>query len=208
MNGRPRIHAPWIAVLALAAGCAMPRHGDHESGEAADIAEATEPGASPDHVLSPDLLPTPFSAAEIRAGNPPGTARRFLVSVDGSVTLEHSTFLEHPAGLARFEQRSFDLTGAPVGDPTVGEAPWEELQAHASYPRAEATCTDTTCTTAAGLFDTWLYDWREPAHDGQAAARHRVWFAKKVPGPPVLYELVRDGELEFRMELLSFEPVR
>jgi hypothetical protein len=32
---------------------------------------------------------------------------------------------------------------------------------------------------------------------------HLVWFAKKLPGPPVLYEMTVADELVFRMELVE-----
>jgi len=164
---------------------------------------AAEPRVRDDLLLSPELLPTPFSAAEIRDGNTPGTTRTYLVMTGGELELERTTFLEDPKGLARFRSERRGLDGESLGEPGEAAAPWEALQRHASYPRAEAARTDAICTTAAGRFDAWLYDWRQPARDGEPASRHRVWFAKEVPGPPVLYETTVDGELVFRMELIE-----
>jgi hypothetical protein len=154
-------------------------------------------------LLAPDLLPTPYGAAAIRDGNPPGTRRVYLVRSGSDLFVERSEFREHPEGLARFRQARFDLGGTPLGEPAEGDATWEELQAHASYPRAETTRSEATCTTAAGTFEVWLYDWRQPGAEGKPPTRHRVWFAKDLAGPPVLYEMTADGELVFRMELIE-----
>jgi hypothetical protein len=188
-----RLTAPALAVaLAVPLGCAAPR--------------AADEGVAAERLLSPELLPTPFSADEIRAGNPPGTTRVYVVRRGADVALQRTTFLEHAGdqgGLARFEVSSRTLDGEPIGTPTEASSTWAELQAHASYPRAEATLASTICTTAAGRHEAWMYDWRQPARDGRPATHHRVWFAKSMPGPPVLYERIVADVLAYRMELVQ-----
>lgn len=157
----------------------------------------------PARILSSDLHPTPYSAEEIRLGNPPGTGRVYLVTQGGQSHLEHTEFLAHPEGLARFAQTSMSLDGEAMGDAAHADATWEELQAHASYPRIDTTLTEETCTTAAGTFDAWLYRRIDQAREDAPPMQHSVWFAKDLPGAPVLYELTTEGALVFRMELIE-----
>jgi hypothetical protein len=56
---------------------------------------------------------------------------------------------------------------------------------------------------AAGRFDCWRYTVTE-IPPGEGAPTTSVFhFATDRPGPPVLYEMHRDGERVFRMELLE-----
>jgi hypothetical protein len=151
-----------------------------------------------------ETLPTPYTAAEIEAGNPPGTMRVYLISTAGQEPqLETARFLEDPEGLAHFQMSAADLAGAPLADAAKeGRASWEELRQHAVFPAAEAGRQRTSCIVAAGAFPCWLYTRTERAPDGGAPMLHRFWFADGRAGPPVLYELTRNGELVYRMELV------
>jgi hypothetical protein len=159
-----------------------------------------------------DLLPRPYTAAEIRAGNPPGATRVFLISQAGQPpVLQTTRFLDDPEGEARFETLVTDLAGEPVKERSEGRATWEELQAHADFPAAETRLCTALCTVAAGVFQGSLYERSEPTPTGAteapapggAAVVHRFWFADGRPGPPVLYEMTRGDELLYRMELVE-----
>jgi hypothetical protein len=154
-----------------------------------------------------EMLPTPYTAAELQTGNPPGTTRVYLISAAGQEPeLQTGRFLPDEAGRARFASETVDLSGAPVaGSGQEGRATWEELLQHALFPAAEAARKRTSCTVAAGVFPGWLYERTEPVPDDAGAPLvHRFWFADGRPGPPVLYELTRAGELLYRMELVRF----
>lgn len=151
------------------------------------------------------ILPTPYTAAEIEAANPPGAQRVYLISAAGKPpVLQTTRFLPDEEGLARFEATVTDLAGSPLEGGKEGRATWEELRSHAAFPAAETTRHRTSCVVAAGIFSCWLYERTEPAAAPESAAMvHRFWFADRRAGQPVLYELSRGGDLVYRMELVK-----
>ena len=160
--------------------------------------QTLEPAAPPE---LPQLAPTPFTAAQIRDTNPRGTRLVFRVEQAGQPPLIRT--MDFVAGNERrtsIEQSSTTLDGLPVGEMEQGEATWEELRAHAAFPDDLTTRTDATCTVAAGTFDCWRYEVK-PDREGDGVSF--FYFARNRPGPPVLYEVYRDEERMFRMELLE-----
>jgi hypothetical protein len=154
-------------------------------------------------------LPTPFSAAEIRDANPPGTERTYLVSGGGmGPRIERGRFLPDEPGYGHFENSSADLAGAALEVASEGRATWEELRRHAEFPAAEARRFEETCTVAAGIFDCWIYERvQQPAAPGGPPVLHRYAFARAHPGPPILYEMSQGGGLLYRMELIELNSV-
>ena len=84
----------------------------------------------------------------------------------------------------------------------VGEATWGELQTHASYPVATTSLTVADVSVAAGTFAGWLYE----TVDGESVTR--AWFARRLPGPPVLIVTACAGDEVFRYELVAVEDPR
>lgn len=121
------------------------------------------------------ILPTPYTAAELKACNPPGTTRVYLISTPGQEPqLQTTVFVEDPEGLAHFRASSADLAGGPLADSAKeGRAAWEELRQHAAFPAAEAVRERSSCIVAAGVFPCWLYTRSEHAPDGGAIMLHR-----------------------------------
>jgi hypothetical protein len=149
------------------------------------------------HQLRPDHHPTPFTAAEIRAGSPLGRTVRQLVEEAGKpaatrvqqyvvVDAEGGTRLVYtldPDGNRRDIRRS--------------RSTWLELQGHASMPVATTTIDEVTLETPMGPLDCL----RHMATDGDQV--ETFWFARAIPGMPVRTERRVGGQLLERVTMLS-----
>lgn len=144
------------------------------------------------HVLSPDLLPTPFSADEIRDGCPPGRSCRTLVEpAGGAAYVRVSRFGEHTADGCLYERWVESVDGVITGERTVSPVPWLALQRHAGFVAAMSTVAPERITTPLGDLDCLRYDVRD------GADVTTFWFARSRPGMPVkVVEVVGDQVTE------------
>ncbi len=146
----------------------------------------------------PDHAPTPYSADDIRRACGPGRRNTYRIEAKGEQPYLMAT--EWFGGGAKTGEASFtklDLDGETVAGPGRTEMEWRDLQKHASYPGDVTTIEETTVEVGAGEFAVWLYTVRRDD------LVERVWFAKDLPGPPVLKIDERDGAEESRMELIE-----
>lgn len=155
------------------------------------------------HRLDPAHHPTPFSADEIRVACAPGRRNVYRVTAAGAEAyLDTWTFDGGDATRGQMTHLRTGLDGMPRSEVEHSSATWGELQAHASYPVATTTLTVTAVSIAAGTFDGWLYE--TVASDSVT----RAWFARRLPGPPVLIVTERAGDEVFRYEMISFDDPR
>jgi hypothetical protein len=153
------------------------------------------------HRLADDHHPTPFSAAQIRDACAPGRRSTYRVTAGEAVPyLDVWWFEAGDAAGADMVHLRTTAAGTPLGAPERSRASWEELQAHASYPVATTTVDTEAVTTPVGRFEAWRYT--TVAGDGVAT---RAWFARNLPGPPVLIVSERGGAEVFRYELTAVE---
>jgi hypothetical protein len=153
------------------------------------------------HRLRPDHAPTPFSAAEIRAGcQPPRTIRLRVEPAGVAPFIRVNRFLEADADGALQEAQRFALDGTPLDEPAAERVTWLGFQSHASYPEAQTTISVETIELPAGTFACWCYCVR----DGDS--EDRFWFAKELPGMPVRMESREGGRLTFAMVMLENRP--
>ena len=132
------------------------------------------------HVIAPDMAPTPFTAAEIRAGCPPGR----IVTVrarhaDGPPRLESTRWLSCDDEGAVMEKTVQDPSGEGVAERKSYRMAWRELQAHAAFPRDRTDITRETVVTEAGLFECLRYSVK--GEEGESD----FWFALELPGMPI-----------------------
>ena len=153
------------------------------------------------HRLQPDHAPTPFSAAEIRAGcQPPRTITLRIEPAGATPFIRVNRFLEADAEGALQQAQRLALDGTPLDEPDVQRVTWLAFQSHASYPEARTTISDETIELPAGDFACWRYVVR----DGDS--EQRFWFAKALPGMPVQVESWEDGVRTFSMAMLENVP--
>jgi hypothetical protein len=135
------------------------------------------------HVLGPGLLPTPFTADEIRAGCPDGRLIRMQLEENGTV-VGYRTNRFHGVDVegASVESRRFDAGGAPAGEPETARVPWLGFQRHAAFEATRTTCLPEVIETPLGRLDCLRYTTRDD--DGSIGD---YWFALTLPGMPIRY---------------------
>ncbi|MFK4729736.1 hypothetical protein ROT00_08635 [Agromyces mediolanus] len=153
--------------------------------------------------LGPGLLPTPFTAAEIRAASGTGKTIRLLVEEPAGTSFERiNRFVDCDAEGATLEQWRVAADGSIDGELDRGRVSWRELQEHAAFPEATTTVREETLELPFGPADCRRYEVRRDA-DSPAAV---FWFALALPGMPARYELpvpggvLRTTVLEVRAE--------
>jgi hypothetical protein len=136
-------------------------------------------------------FPTPYTAAQIRDATRAGRAYTWRVEVNGKPALERTvTFTQ------------VDADGAElVSDGSPRRVSWEELRQHAEFPRASVTTRDEKVTVPAGSFDCVVY-----VVDGADGEASTFYFAKELPGAPVLFFTQKGGERLMTSTLIKYEP--
>ncbi|MCI0345967.1 MAG: hypothetical protein L0221_11075 [Chloroflexi bacterium] len=152
------------------------------------------------HILGPDLLPTPFTADEIRQGCPLGRVIRLLVEHEDEVpSLRMNTFVAADADGATIESQRLSLNGRPMDNATASTTTWRQLQAHAAFPADRTTVRSEELDLGFGLLDCLRYD----VVDG--ATTNTFWFARSAPGQPVRYRTVEDGRVTSTVTMIADE---
>jgi len=176
----------------------------------ADDVAAAAPAVPDPHVLGPGLLPTPFTADEIRAATGAGKTIRLLVEQpDGERFLRVNRFVAVDAEGATLEQWRVDAAGGVDGEVLSGQVTWHELQEHAAFPaelttRSTATLEIALGDAAATSLDCLRYEVRD-VDDGDQVTR--FWFALAYPGMPVRYEIPTPaGVLRTTVTAIEVDP--
>jgi hypothetical protein len=144
------------------------------------------------HVLRPDHLPTPFTAAEIRDGCPPGrTVRALVVEGHGEPYVHVTRFVAGDADGAEQDAWTETPDGRRLTEPRRRRSTWLEFQRHASMPVASTTIERETIDIPAGRYDCLRYT----RTDGDSV--DTFWFATTAPGMPLRFEERVRGELVY-----------
>jgi len=150
------------------------------------------------HILGPGLLPTPFTADEIRAGCPDGRLIRLLVEVDGQEPFHRTNrFVGGDVEGATLESQRLALDGRPLGEVDAARTTWYQLQAHASFPAATTTRAAETIETPLGTNECLRYT----QTDGTTVST--FWFAKAAPGMPIRYQAEESGRVTSRVTMIE-----
>ena len=132
--------------------------------------DATDP-----HVLGPGLLPTPFTADEIRDATGAGAIIHLLLEgPDGPLGIRFAEAVDMLAEGATLDRWAADDPRAVVSDRVT----WIELQGHAAFDAATTSVSTVSLTTPLGDLTCRRYD----TDDGV------FWFSIDHPGMPVQYE--------------------
>ena len=108
--------------------------------------------------MQPDHLPTPFSAADIRAGCPLGrTIRLQSEAPGGDLTFRRIRFVEVDADGAVQEFQAINAEGRPIGEPTLRRSSWLDLQHHASQPATGTVIDEVDLALPFGTEACWRY---------------------------------------------------
>ncbi|MBW8764304.1 MAG: hypothetical protein JF592_17290 [Microbacterium sp.] len=127
------------------------------------------------HILGPGLLPTPFTAAEIRDATGRGKTIRIRIDLpDGTASSRYNRFSETDAEGATLERWSND----DRSDLSANRVTWLELQQHAAFDAETTSVSSETLSIPLGEVECLRYD----TEDGT------FWFSVAHPGMPVQYE--------------------
>lgn len=145
------------------------------------------------HIVAEGLLPTPFTADELRDALRGGAVIRIRDEAGDGTTRER---------INRFsdgDEVGATLTSHPADDPDAGQSKrvaWRELQAHAAFPIAQTAVRTEIIEHPLGRIECLRYDVSD--EDGGAV----FWFALAYPGMPVRYEAT-DADGTTRTTVLS-----
>ena len=149
-------------------------------------------------ILGPGLLPTPFTADEIREGCPDGRLIRLLVEVDGQEPfIRTNHFIDGDDEGSTLESQRLALDGTPISDRESTRVTWRQLQAHASFPADTTTRTEETLDIEIGSLECLRYT----AVDGSEVST--FWFARSMPGMPVRYQAEAGGRVVNRVTMIE-----
>ena len=152
------------------------------------------------HVLEAGHAPTPFTAAEIREGCPPGRTVRLRVEATGEPTATRIIrFLDGDEHGGSQEFLNIDADGASLGPASTARSTWLEFQSHASFPSDRTAVTREQLETPIGS----LMCLRYTVANNDAV--DTFWFAEQLPGMPVAFTKRVDGELVSRVTMISNE---
>jgi len=143
--------------------------------------------ADPDpYVPGPGLLPTPFSAGELRAGCPDGRVIRMRIESEGRlVAWRLNRFRDGDADGTTIESQQFDADGEPLGPAAPERMTWRELQGHASFEAARTVRAPDVIETPIGVLDCLRYTVTDD--DGTV---EDFWFAVAIAGMPIRFRSV------------------
>jgi len=196
--------AAGAALLATACGSTSPKPVAPAPLAAPPIAPAPASGARP--AGADETAPTPYTAAQIRDASRAGRTYVYRIEAPGAAPRTTTiTFLKVTPEEAETRSTTVDeKTGAAVQPEKESRATWDELRRHAEFPRAATTITDETITVPAGTFDCKVYAVVERK---EANAPHmRFYFAKAMPGAPVLITIDKGGARVHTQTLLVHKP--
>jgi len=158
--------------------------------------------ADPDaHLLGPGLLPTPFTADEIRRATGGGKTIRIEVeNPDGTRTIRVNRFRETDAEGATLDRWAAGPTGIVDGEIASSRVAWTDLQRHAAFPSDRTVLSTEALDLPIGRVDCLRYDVRETP-DAEPAT---FWFSVAHPGMPVRFETALDDGIQ-RTTVIAIE---
>lgn len=181
-----------LLVFLFGAGC----------GGGGPAGEESPPGENDPEVADTEILPRPFTAAQIRDEWVVGFNLAMLRSTQAKEETQRWTVVAADGDSLDIEYVTLDADGHAVGDSTVRRSTWVELRDHATFPAASGRREDVTRDTPLGTLDCWLYTVR----DDERNTVTEFYFAKDLPGAPVYMRTSSEGEVV--MELTQIERNR
>jgi hypothetical protein len=178
-----RLIAPAVLLLlSLLPGCDRP---------------ATQEGAMPAEESS--MPETPFTAEQIRDAMPVGLILEIRRAAGGQESRQRWTVVAADAEGVEIEYTPLDAAREPAGEPEVARSAWVELRDHARFPPEHTTRHEAVRDTPLGKLDGWVYTVADP--DGGTVTE--FFFARSLPGAPVVMRATRGEEVVAEMAQLS-----
>jgi hypothetical protein len=179
----------------------LPACGDGATPTPAATEETTTQQATQNRLdpNDPTILRRPFTAEQIREELVEGLSIDIRRSTPDGETVERWTVLKADEEGLEMESTALDADGNPTGESNVSRSTWIELRDHATFSADRATFEETTLETPLGMLSGWLYSIRNEA-DGTVT---EMFFAKSLPGAPVVLRETRGDEMIMEMTQLA-----
>lgn len=183
-----------IVLLGGAAGCAGTQPVSEES-------ESRSPGGT----AEPGFAPTPFTAEQIRNAMPVDLKVGIAMTLHQNGQTQQQTQYLHvlESTPEKVQLESWTVAGEQESEHRTAWSEWAELRDHAKFPAEMTRIDDFRLTTALGTYDTWRYT-IEQDRDG-LLDRQEFYFAKDLPGPPILFNRTLGGQPVFEAAIISRE---
>ncbi len=143
----------------------------------------------------------PYTAEQIRDATRAGRTYVFALEADGVPAKRRILrFLGADTSGALVESETSNPDGSQATSEPASHATWEELRDHAAFPRAMVTRSEAVAKTRIGELDCFVYTLK-----GKDGATTTFYFAKSMPGPPVLLSTERGGKVVEKSELVEYK---
>lgn len=193
------------AALLASAGCSSPP----DEGYAMRMPpqepepEAPRPVEAQADLAAAAIAPRPFTAEQIREAMPVGFSVRSQLEVAGRPPMvQVMRVVGSTPEQATMQVHMESPEGELVGDVATQTETWTGLRDHATFTAADTLRTDVLVEVPAGRFEAWLYS--VVTADVSRTVVSRFHFAKELPGPPVRYERLEDGQTTYLLTLLAY----
>jgi len=160
---------------------------------------ASPPAETSGDASSPELLPTPYTAEQIRDEWVPGLSLRVRSVLPRAEVYERWTVLSADEAGAEIEYVDLDDQGQTSGEPRTEWTSWTELRDHGSFEAGNAERERVSRETPLGSREGWLYR----VHDEDEGTTTELFFADDFPGAPLYMATRRGDELLIEFEQLS-----
>jgi hypothetical protein len=158
------------------------------------VAADDKPAEDP-RVMKPGDAPTPFTADEIRKAFPVGRTDVFRIEGGDHVMTMTNRVLK--SGEKEVEIERAAATDGKESPAAKKTSTWREMQAHGAFPKASTTITEETIEVPAGKFECLVYA------VNRGPTKCTMYFAKKLPGPPVKMTMETQGKVDSTMVLVE-----
>lgn len=153
----------------------------------------------------PTMLPTPFTADQIRDAMPFGAHILIRTRSEAGEGSLDWTVTEATATHVRLRTLVTPEGGAPL-EPHELYTSWSELRTHAQFSSAEARRVRARVVTPFGKLDGWKYVVRRIDDEG-VKSREVMWFADAMPGPPMRMWTLTTGGSRWWFEQVERTPL-
>lgn len=195
-RARSSLVAVVLALAVVAAACGGKPVKAPEK-EESDFDTSPDPVAPPPPPPEPavkkgPVYPAPFTWEEIRAATKSGRTYRYRVEVSGKPVRER---------VVTFVKVDDDGCEIFAGGENPKRMGWPTLQKHSEFPQDRVTTREETVKLPGGKFDCMVYEVR--GNDGETTT---YYFARTLPGAPVLFYTEQDGKRVKTTTLLQHIP--
>ncbi len=166
--------------------------------------------ATPDVEEEPELADSPFTAEQIRDATKNGRSYRYRFETPRGKEIQVVTFTGVEDAHVEVKTRTETEDGKEL-DTNTKRVTWEEIRKLAAFPKSQLTTSQESINVPAGKFDAMVYVVSDP----RSGERTKFFFAKELPGAPVMFVttdksggMVRTGTLLQHTPGKDPEPVR